>query len=220
MFACIIAEQFRRLKEGDRFFYTNSRVPDSLNEFTICQLNEIRKVTMARIICDKDRDASSIQSDVFRLVDPFANPLMDCSAIPRINFTFWQAGFENSCLTGVGGSVGRFDEEVPFQEPDPTPQRPFPQVQLVEATNFYPIGQFFDIGGRSGHLDEFIAGGGSMHMAKSDNPPEKKRLKHYLSARITEEMPTVVDFQPLASFDNTSLVYSLDTSMEETVAEQ
>lgn len=50
-FAQIIADQFSRLRRGDRYFYEN---PPHINPnaFNHNQLQEIRKITMARILCD------------------------------------------------------------------------------------------------------------------------------------------------------------------------
>ncbi|VDL78268.1 unnamed protein product [Nippostrongylus brasiliensis] len=44
--SCVIGEQFKRLRDGDRFYYENQGV------FTPSQLVEIRKSTLARVICD------------------------------------------------------------------------------------------------------------------------------------------------------------------------
>ena len=48
-FKCILADAFLRLKVGDRFFYDLNR-PE--NKFSEEQLQEIRKATMSRIMCD------------------------------------------------------------------------------------------------------------------------------------------------------------------------
>ncbi|CAH0398998.1 unnamed protein product [Chilo suppressalis] len=50
-FAHILADQFSRIKRGDRYFYENG--PDvNPGAFTPGQLAEIKKVTLSRIICD------------------------------------------------------------------------------------------------------------------------------------------------------------------------
>lgn len=50
-FRNIISEQFSRLRRGDRYFYENSPHINP-GAFTLQQLDQIRKVSMARIICD------------------------------------------------------------------------------------------------------------------------------------------------------------------------
>ena len=62
-FACIIANQFKDLKIGDRYYYENG---PSQSAFTLDQLNEIKKISLARIICN-DFDVSRIQKNVFLL---------------------------------------------------------------------------------------------------------------------------------------------------------
>jgi peroxidase len=66
-FGCIIANQFKDYKKGDRFFYENG---PSATSFTIDQINEIRKSSMARMICN-DFDINAIQPNVF--LQPMAN---------------------------------------------------------------------------------------------------------------------------------------------------
>lgn len=57
--ACIFAEQFRRLKFGDRFFYKNT------DQLTQAQIDEIEKATMARLMCDNVEAVTEIQPFVF-----------------------------------------------------------------------------------------------------------------------------------------------------------
>lgn len=61
VFLCIVGDQFSRLKHGDRFFYDIGNQPHS---FTPFQLNEIRKESLARIICSNSQIAK-IQPLVF-----------------------------------------------------------------------------------------------------------------------------------------------------------
>lgn len=50
-FGDIIADQFSKLRQGDRYFYEHS--PDvNPGAFTPEQLSQIRKTSMARLICD------------------------------------------------------------------------------------------------------------------------------------------------------------------------
>ena len=57
----IIANQFKELKRGDRYFYENG-APDI--SFTEDQLFEIRKISLSKLICD-NFDIKQIQPNVF-----------------------------------------------------------------------------------------------------------------------------------------------------------
>ena len=61
-FRDIIADQFSRLRRGDRYFYEhNSKI--NPGHFTPQQLREIKKVSLARLICDNsDHLALTTQS--------------------------------------------------------------------------------------------------------------------------------------------------------------
>ena len=58
--------QFARLKKGDRFFYDLRGQPGS---FSLEQLDQIRRVTFSRLVCDNGDDIREIQPLAFLLPD-------------------------------------------------------------------------------------------------------------------------------------------------------
>ncbi|CAI2355902.1 unnamed protein product [Caenorhabditis sp. 36 PRJEB53466] len=61
----IIAEQFRALKTGDRFYYEN-QVTNTVG-FTPTQIDAIRRVKLAKIFCENTDIITSINSNIFDL---------------------------------------------------------------------------------------------------------------------------------------------------------
>ncbi|CAD6192299.1 unnamed protein product [Caenorhabditis auriculariae] len=92
--ACIISEQFRILKQCDRFFY-ESNVEHV--KFTPSQLDEIRKVSMASLICANTK-ALHIARDVFSIPDDFLNAQLDCSLFKQLDTSKWED--QKSCRVG------------------------------------------------------------------------------------------------------------------------
>lgn len=80
---CLIHDQFVRLKYGDRLWYENP------NWFTPDQLNEIRKTSLARIICDNSDDVDEVQPLVMEKIRA-DNNLIPCSAIPEPHMHPWE----------------------------------------------------------------------------------------------------------------------------------
>ncbi|XP_063439582.1 peroxidasin-like [Mytilus trossulus] len=78
-FSCIIAAQFKALKDGDRFFYESNVA----NPFTVSELNSIRQTTMARIICE-NTEITSLQKDVFYREHPITNKIVNCDTLPSL----------------------------------------------------------------------------------------------------------------------------------------
>jgi len=90
-FQCILAEQFRRLKVGDRFWHENapnSTLHTDKTAFTPCQLREIRKTTFAKIICDNGDYISSINRRVFEQ----SKIKVPCNKLPRVDLEPWRPG--------------------------------------------------------------------------------------------------------------------------------
>lgn len=65
---CLIHRQFSLLKHSDRFWYENDLPPSSL---TLDQLKEIRKVTVAGLLCANTHALDKIQPKAFVQEDPY-----------------------------------------------------------------------------------------------------------------------------------------------------
>ncbi|XP_046580899.1 peroxidasin homolog [Haliotis rubra] len=86
-FACILGKQFQRLMEGDRFWFETD---DRHTHFRPEQLEEIRKASLSRVLCD-NTDTTSIQPNAFRTKDTTGNGLASCTdrRIPSIDLDKW-----------------------------------------------------------------------------------------------------------------------------------
>jgi len=87
VFACIIGEQFRRLKIGDRYWYENG---NQAGAFTPTQLSEIKRASLARIICDNSDNIERTQPLAFLRPSEW-NPKVPCEQIPWVDLRHWQA---------------------------------------------------------------------------------------------------------------------------------
>ena len=81
-FACLIAEQFQRLRSGDRFWYEN----ESEAGFSEDQLNELRKISLARTLCDNSDDIKEIPEKVLSV----KSMQVACESLPRMDLTKWK----------------------------------------------------------------------------------------------------------------------------------
>lgn len=82
-FACIIADQFRRLRDGDRFWYENPGV------FTAGQLAQIRQTNLARILCDNGDDLKQVTKDVFRVPERQNPRIVECQSTAQVDLRMW-----------------------------------------------------------------------------------------------------------------------------------
>ncbi|VDM42177.1 unnamed protein product [Toxocara canis] len=112
--ACILGDQFRRLRTGDRFWYENEGV------FTKLQLQQIRKTSLAAVLCNSGDDIDRVQArhslafyyaTTYELEDVFEykgdRPMSfykSCDKIPQINLNVWQACCEKTCTSSTGDS--------------------------------------------------------------------------------------------------------------------
>lgn len=85
-FACIIGRQFEKLRSGDRFWFENSDGPQT---FTPPQLDSIRQVTLARLMCANGDNIVTIQQMALHLPHPVLNPRLFCDALPDVDIFLW-----------------------------------------------------------------------------------------------------------------------------------
>jgi peroxidase len=92
LFMCIIIEQMKVIRDGDRFWYENKGV------FTPVQLAEIKKTTLAKIICENGDNINRVQRDVF-LNAKFPQEMLKCSDLTDISLEPWR----NCCKENING---------------------------------------------------------------------------------------------------------------------
>ena len=90
-FGCILGRTFRELREGDRFYYENGDV------VTVRQQREVRRMTMAMVMCLTLRDVrrntplQRIQRNLFRVFNPRRENRVSCARLLRnsLNVEQW-----------------------------------------------------------------------------------------------------------------------------------
>lgn len=89
-FLCLLVDQFKRLREGDRFWYENPGV------FKPEQLAQIKQVTLGRVLCDNGDNITDITSDVFVLPREQNPAFVPCSKLPYVDLRIW-----SDCCSGM-----------------------------------------------------------------------------------------------------------------------
>eukprot|EP00096_Caligus_rogercresseyi_P003240 TRINITY_DN1596_c0_g1_i2.p1 TRINITY_DN1596_c0_g1~~TRINITY_DN1596_c0_g1_i2.p1 ORF type:complete len:496 (-),score=83.22 TRINITY_DN1596_c0_g1_i2:208-1695(-) len=86
-FQCLVGDQFKKLKFGDRLWYEEEGI------FTQGQVQEIRNANIARVLCDNGQHLGYMQPLAFKVYDlSGTNSRVPCSspAIPRIDLIHWK----------------------------------------------------------------------------------------------------------------------------------
>ena len=91
LFAHMMAAQFRDLKRGDRFYFENGACETI---FTPAQLDELKKVTMASLLCTCT-DTETVQRKPFHPPSR-DNPRLTCGDIYHLEFSRWKQPYINS----------------------------------------------------------------------------------------------------------------------------
>lgn len=92
-FACIIGDQFKKLRDGDRFWYENQGV------FSSAQLSEIKKASLSRVLCDNGDNIDRVQKDVFMYPGREITSYDECSRHQKMNLTPWRNCCDVVCPT-------------------------------------------------------------------------------------------------------------------------
>ncbi|KAL0105107.1 hypothetical protein PUN28_016635 [Cardiocondyla obscurior] len=88
LFKCLLLEQFRRTRDGDRFWYESPTV------FQAEQLAQIQQVSLARILCDNGDNITRVQPNVF-LLPGGSNDFVSCDEIPYVDLSAWSDCCDN-----------------------------------------------------------------------------------------------------------------------------
>uniref|UniRef100_A0A2M4ABL8 Putative peroxidase n=1 Tax=Anopheles triannulatus TaxID=58253 RepID=A0A2M4ABL8_9DIPT len=86
-FQCILEEQFYRTRVGDRFFFETNEKP---LRFRRRQLSQLRKATMARLLCDNTVGLEGMQPAAFRSLSS-TNTVKPCSKLPVVDLSAWKS---------------------------------------------------------------------------------------------------------------------------------
>jgi len=79
--SCVLREQFTRLRDGDRFWYENEGV------FTRAQRRQIRKASLARVVCDNGDNIDRVQPDIF--TSATVDEMVPCDELPFVDLDKW-----------------------------------------------------------------------------------------------------------------------------------
>ncbi|KAJ8731718.1 hypothetical protein PYW08_014448 [Mythimna loreyi] len=82
---CLLMDSIIKSMKGDRHWFERCNRPHA---FTHGQLLEIRKASLAFLLCAVGDGVTEIQRHAFENISP-KNPLVSCSEIPKINFNLW-----------------------------------------------------------------------------------------------------------------------------------
>ena len=105
-FSCIIGEQFRNLKFGDRFFFTHENT--GMVKFCHSDLELLRKRTLRDIICE-NTEIDELPMNVFKVESP-ENPSVSCrNQINRLEI-------EELCLFGANKQARELKPPVSMPE--------------------------------------------------------------------------------------------------------
>ncbi|XP_041357097.1 peroxidasin-like isoform X2 [Gigantopelta aegis] len=119
-FVCLLSDQFKRLRDGDRFWYENPSI------FPMEQVAQIRRASLARVICDNSDSIDRVQKNVFMMTKS-DDEYINCDNIPRVDLRMWTDCCEDCRRSNRPQSFtrrfrGRRSAEFSYPEDRPEPE--------------------------------------------------------------------------------------------------
>ncbi|XP_036926121.1 myeloperoxidase [Sturnira hondurensis] len=83
LLACLIGTQFRKLRDGDRFWWENKGV------FSTKQKQALAKISLPRIICDNTGITTVSKNNIF-MSNTFPRDFVSCRTLPALDLSSWR----------------------------------------------------------------------------------------------------------------------------------
>ncbi|KAH9363376.1 hypothetical protein HPB48_006482 [Haemaphysalis longicornis] len=82
--SCLLSQQFARLRDGDRLWYLND------GTFTEEQRQELRRSSLARVLCENGDNITHVTRDAFTLPERQPGGIVHCREVPALNLEPWR----------------------------------------------------------------------------------------------------------------------------------
>ncbi|GAB1296638.1 Myeloperoxidase [Apodemus speciosus] len=83
LLACLIGTQFRKLRDGDRFWWENPGV------FSKQQRQALASISLPRIICDNTGITTVSKNNIF-MSNSYPRDFVSCNTLPKLNLASWK----------------------------------------------------------------------------------------------------------------------------------
>lgn len=133
---CLLVTQFKRVRDGDRFWYENPGV------FSPAQLTQLKQASLARVLCDNGDNITRVQPDVFSVAE-LPHGFSSCEDVPHIDLRMWQDCCEDCRTKGQFNALsyhfrGRRSAEHSHIEDKPTESSEESHVNVTLKTQTEP----------------------------------------------------------------------------------
>ncbi|KAL1476684.1 hypothetical protein MTO96_036329, partial [Rhipicephalus appendiculatus] len=81
---CLLSLQFAKLRDADRLWYLNE------GTFTAEQREELKRSSLARVLCENGDNITHVTRDVFTLPERQPGGIVHCTDIPALNLEHWR----------------------------------------------------------------------------------------------------------------------------------